>query len=44
MDEITLDVVILDEIKFVVLLHMFAFYYMFVFYHMCSLLTLCVVF
>ena len=44
MDEITLDIVILDEIKFVVLLHMFAFCYMFVFYHMCSLLTPCVVF
>ena len=44
MDEITLDVVILDKIKFVVLLHMFAFCYMFVFYYICSLLILCVVF
>ena len=38
MDKIILDVVTLDEIKFV------AFCYMFAFYYMCSLLALCVVF
>ena len=38
MDKIILDVVTLDEIKFV------AFCYVFAFCYMCSLLALCVVF
>ena len=38
MDEIILDVVTLDKIKFV------AFHYMFAFYYVCSLLALCFVF